>query len=433
MLPKDANGGTLSSATIQSGTLVPVDYDTAVTTTSAARAGSLGTLTFNQSGTYYYNITETDPSGNWAIDGALTHKLTIVVAPNATTGALEITSVSWDNANDTTSTSAPTAKFYNKYTPTKPVKSETVNDTTTDGNGTSVKAGDTIHYKVTYKNVGDTAAKMVITDKVPTGTTYVAGTAATDYDAAKATIDDSGSTISWTLAEVPAGATVTATFDVTVNDDAVTRVDNTASGKINDGLSVDTNTVTNPLIAPVTVEPSLTKAYEGDSAPDSTFTFTLTQVSNTIGLASNPMLNGSDVKAVETSVTGQSSSEFGVITFTRPGTYVYKVTENNDGQAGWTYDSETFMLTYVVEQDGRGLKQTKTIMKADGAEVDSVTFTNTYTKTTPNPNPPKVVKKTPFTGDETPMGAMAVLVLTAGALLLASGAIRKRRDRRSQS
>ena len=75
---------------------------------------------------------------------------------------------------------------------------------------------------------------------------------------------------------------------------------------------------------------------------------------------------------------------------------------------------------------------TGSISKDDGTEVDSATFTNTYTETTPTPNPPMVPKKTPFTGDETPMGTMAILVLSAGALFLVSGAIRKRRDRRSQ-
>ena len=314
----------------------------------------------------------------------------------------------------------------NTVTNPLPPKTVNVNDSTTPtDDGLEVKVGDKLHYHVDYVNTTSAQVDSVtITDVVPTGTDYVEGSADNGgtYDAAT-------KTVTWTLGPVAAGASVRVSFAVTVSESAVTRVDNHATITIGED-SHDTNTVTNPMATPVTDDPSVTKAYVGDSASDATFTFTLTQVSNTIGLASNPMPNGSDAKAVETSVTGQGSSEFGVITFTRPGTYVYKVTEDNDGQSGWTYDSETFTLTYVVEQDGLGLKQTKTITKADGTEVDSAKFTNTYTKTTPNP--PKVAKKTPFTGDETPMGTMAMLVLSAGALLLVSGAIRKRRDRRSQ-
>ena len=319
--------------------------------------------------------------------------------------------------------------------PVGPVKTDTVNkdEAVNSATGATVKVGDVIHYTVSYTNDTDAPAKMVITDAVPAGTDYVAGTAATDYDAAKATIDDSGSTISWTLADVPAGTKVTVHFDAKVNKDAITVVDNVAKANINDGSDVESNHVTHPMATPVTVDPPVTKAYAGNATDsDATFTFTLTQVSNTAGIESNPMPNDTDAKAVETKVTGQSTSEFGVITFLRPGTYVYKVTEVNDGQSDWTYDTETFTLTYVVELDGQELKVTGTITKADGTEVDSATFTNTYTETTPTPNPPKVPKKTPFTGDETPMGTMAILVLSAGALFLVSGAIRKRRDRRSQ-
>ena len=305
-----------------------------------------------------------------------------------------------------------------------PPKSVNVNDsTTTNDDDTVIVVGDTLHYHVDYVNVtGARVDSVVITDVVPAGTDYVEGSASEGgvYDAAT-------NIVTWTLGPVEAGDFVRVDFDAIVNDSATTSVDNHATITVGPD-SHETNTVTNPLATPVTDDPPVTKAYAGDSASDATFTFILSQVSNTAGLSSNPMPNGSDAKALETSVTGQSSSEFGVITFRRPGTYVYKVTEYNDGQSSWTYDSETFTLTYVVEQDGQGLKVTKTIAKANGVEADSVTFTNTYSAS----NPPKVVKKTPFTGDETLMGTMAILVLSAGALFLASGVIRKRRDRRSQ-
>ena len=90
---------------------------------------------------------------------------------------------------------------------------------------------------------------------------------------------------------------------------------------------------------------------------------------------------------------------------------------------GWQLDTaeKDFTVTVTAGDDGK-LAVSST----------PATITNTYTKTTSSPNPTKTSGKTPFTGDETPMGTIAILALSAGALLLASGAIRKRRDKRSQ-
>ena len=127
---------------------------------------------------------------------------------------------------------------------------------------------------------------------------------------------------------------------------------------------------------PATADPPVTKVVKGDvpTGKMPTFEFTIAPED-----ASYPMpkdADGNDVNTV--TIPGAGSAEFGEISFTKPGTYAYTVTETKGGGAGWTNDNSAYKITYEVADNGEGaLSVTRTITKGDQA-VESDTFTNTY-------------------------------------------------------
>ncbi|MDR2524673.1 MAG: DUF11 domain-containing protein [Oscillospiraceae bacterium] len=75
--------------------------------------------------------------------------------------------------------------------------------------GTTVRPGDEITYTVTARNGATAPATIIIRDAIPAGTEYVTGSATNGAAYA-------GNVLTWTFANVPAGASVTATFRVKV-------------------------------------------------------------------------------------------------------------------------------------------------------------------------------------------------------------------------
>ncbi|MGO4963299.1 Spy0128 family protein [Anaerovoracaceae bacterium Sow4_D4] len=125
-------------------------------------------------------------------------------------------------------------------------------------------------------------------------------------------------------------------------------------------------------VNPTNVAPSVEKKITGENpAKDSTFRFTLTGTDNA------PMPKGSvDGEKTET-ITGEGQTDFGKITFTRAGTYTYKVTEKLGNEASYNYDSTEYTLTYKVA-DVRGELKAEQSITAGGKSADSIVFTNEY-------------------------------------------------------
>ena len=125
-------------------------------------------------------------------------------------------------------------------------------------------------------------------------------------------------------------------------------------------------------VDPTNVAPSVEKKITGENpAKDSTFRFTLTGTDNA------PMPKGSvDGEKTET-ITGEGQTDFGKITFTRAGTYTYKVTEKLGNEASYNYDSTEYTLTYKVA-DVRGELKAEQSITAGGKSADSIVFTNEY-------------------------------------------------------
>ena len=125
-------------------------------------------------------------------------------------------------------------------------------------------------------------------------------------------------------------------------------------------------------VDPTDATPSVEKKITGENpAKDSTFRFTLTGTDNA------PMPKGSvDGEKTET-ITGEGQTDFGKITFTRAGTYTYKVTEKLGNEASYNYDSTEYTLTYKVT-DVRGELKAEQSITAGGKSADSMVFTNEY-------------------------------------------------------
>lgn len=117
----------------------------------------------------------------------------------------------------------------------------------------------------------------------------------------------------------------------------------------------------------------LTKVLKGRAWTDADeFTFE-------IGLASGDR----DAQSVpKTSVTltksdadgqGHAAIDFGTITYTKAGTYVYEVFEKDGGASGIAYSTNRARITVVVTVDKAG------VLSASVTKVENPTFTNTYT------------------------------------------------------
>jgi uncharacterized repeat protein (TIGR01451 family)/LPXTG-motif cell wall-anchored protein len=98
----------------------------------------------------------------------------------------------------------PTVAFANTKLYTKPSLAKSSDPVS----GTAVTDGDTITYTLSFANAGNIAANVSITDAIPAGTTYVAGSAG------DGTL--SGGTLTWNRSIAAAGS-ATVSFAVTVN------------------------------------------------------------------------------------------------------------------------------------------------------------------------------------------------------------------------
>ena len=133
----------------------------------------------------------------------------------------------------------------------------------TPGAGTTVTSGQAtpIVYQLAVTNSGGTgSAQVVVTDAVPVGTGYAAGSA-TCGSTANCSVSFAAGTVTWTLTSVAAATTGTLSFQVTVNaNDAngssisnLANFTNIKTPGCGTAASCATNTVTNPVVTPASV------------------------------------------------------------------------------------------------------------------------------------------------------------------------------------
>lgn len=171
-----------------------------------------------------------------------------------------------------------------------------------------------------------------------------------------------------------------------------------------------------------TVTIGATKTLVGKNLEDGQFTFVLTAA------------DGTELKAKN---AADGKIAFPALTFDKPGTYEFALTELDDAQANVTYDKHAYKVTVTVIDDGLGH-----LNATVAGDADVLAFTNTYAE------PPAPVQPTQPGGKTfTPRGPIGkvltqtgddklALVLPLAAVALACAAsiaallIMRRRDKR---
>ena len=143
-----------------------------------------------------------------------------------------------------------------------PVKTVSVNlpdtaTTITDDAGKPVTVGDVLTYTVEVKNVLNEATDITVTDYVPLGTAFVAGSAGfgeteTGHTKDATIAPDTNNVLKWTLKDVPAGQVRYVSFQVKVTEAALNinvlpgAIENTAQAQLGSHSPAYTNTTRNP-------------------------------------------------------------------------------------------------------------------------------------------------------------------------------------------
>lgn len=214
------------------------------------------------------------------------------------------------------------------------------------------------------------------------------------------------------------------TATVTVTEDAETHALEAQVAYSTGGKAADAVTFSNSY-APAATEVKLgaSKVLSGEDLKEGQFSF---------------QLKDADGKVLQTAKNAADGTVgFEAISYDKPGTYAYSISEVDDGQKNVTYDAAEHRVTVTVTDDGAGhLVATVTY---DGAVAP--VFKNTYTPPTAPPtepptNPPSkspVPKEEkpglPYTGD-TSLSPMALGGIAGGAVvLIAAGVILRRRNR----
>ena len=139
------------------------------------------------------------------------------------------------------------------------------------------------------------------------------------------------------------------------------------NGKITFGLG------TTPAKLDTKANFGLTKVLEGRAWTDAdAFTFEASLVSGDREAQTMPQTN---VTLTKSDADGQGSAaiDFGTITYTKAGTYVYEVFEKDGDANGIAYSTNRARITVLVTIDKAG------VLSAAVTKVENPTFTNTYT------------------------------------------------------
>ncbi len=393
-----AASGNLEGAQLPDGTTATVSGEGS---SDGSGNTNFGKITFTKAGTYNFTISETKGSEKGFTYDEAFWNLKVVVANNG--GKLEVTEHTY--TRDGSEISSDTATFTNTYTPASvtyrpKVKKEIIGENAPDEK--------TFTFNLTLAS-GETDGVRLPADT----TTTVSGAGQASFG--EITFTKAG-TYSFTINET-AGSESGYTYDtstwtlevvVTDNNGALAVESHTytkTGGEKNTDAAAFTN-IYNP--ADATYQPKVKKEITGEATTGSkTFTFTLDADATNLAGVQLP----ADTTAT---VTGDGETSFGAITFTKAGTYSFTISEKKENEKGYTYDTSTWTLKVVVEDNGGRLEVTGyTYTKADGtSSSDKATFTNTYDPADATYQP-KVTKE--ITGETTPSSKTFTFTLAADA------------------
>ena len=370
-------------------------------TTNVGKAFTFKAISYTAPGSHAYQVKEV--AGQ---DGTITYSYAVLdVTVNVTDdGSGQLTATANKTAADLT--------FTNTYTPTA---------TTATITGTKALTGRDLAEGEFFFDLKDADGNVVQT--VQNGADGTFGFAPLQLDKV--------GTYVYTVSE-RAGATANGvTYDTTVFTATVTVTENAETHALEaqvayskGGKAADAVAFSNSY-APAATEVKLgaSKVLSGEDLKEGQFSF---------------QLKDADGKVLQTAKNAADGTVgFEAISYDKPGTYAYSISEVDDGQKNVTYDAAEHRVTVTVTDDGAGhLVATVTY---DGAVAP--VFKNTYTPPTTPPtepptNPPSkspVPKEEkpglPYTGD-TSLSPMALGGIAGGAVvLIAVGVILRRRNR----
>ncbi len=370
-------------------------------TTNVGKAFTFKAISYTATGSHAYQVKEV--AGQ---DGTITYSDAVLdVTVNVTDdGSGQLTATANKTAADLT--------FTNTYTPTA---------TTATITGTKALTARDLAEGEFFFDLKDADGNVVQT--VQNGADGTFGFAPLQLDKV--------GTYVYTVSE-RAGATANGvTYDTTVFTATVTVTENAETHALEaqvayskGGKAADAVAFSNSY-APAATEVKLgaSKVLSGEDLKEGQFSF---------------QLKDADGKVLQTAKNAADGTVgFEAISYDKPGTYAYSISEVDDGQKNVTYDAAEHRVTVTVTDDGAGhLVATVTY---DGAVAP--VFKNTYTPPTTPPtepptNPPSkspVPKEEkpglPYTGD-TSLSPMALGGIAGGAVvLIAAGVILRRRNR----
>lgn len=370
-------------------------------TTNAGIAFTFKAISYTATGSHTYQVKEV--AGQ---DGTITYSDAV----------LDVTvSVTDDGSGQLTATANKTAAdltFTNIYTPTA---------TTATITGTKALTGRDLAEGEFSFDLKDADGNVVQT--VQNGADGTFGFAPLQLDKV--------GTYVYTVSE-RAGATANGvTYDTTVFTATVTVTENAETHALEaqvayskGGKAADAVAFSNSY-APAATEVKLgaSKVLSGEDLKEGQFSF---------------QLKDADDKVLQTAKNAADGTVgFEAISYDKPGTYAYSISEVDDGQKNVTYDAAEHRVTVTVTDDGAGHLVATVTYDGDVAPV----FKNTYTPpTTPPVNPPTEPPTNPPVSKEekpglpnmgdTSLSPMALGGIAGGAVvLIAAGVILRRRNR----
>lgn len=370
-------------------------------TTNVGKAFTFKAISYTATGSHTYQVKEV--AGQ---DGTITYSDAV----------LDVTvSVTDDGSGQLTATANKTAAdltFTNIYTPTA---------TTATITGTKALTGRDLAEGEFSFDLKDADGNVVQT--VQNGADGTFGFAPLQLDKV--------GTYVYTVSE-RAGATANGvTYDTTVFTATVTVTENAETHALEaqvayskGGKAADAVAFSNSY-APAATEVKLgaSKVLSGEDLKEGQFSF---------------QLKDADGKVLQTAKNAADGTVgFEAISYDKPGTYAYSISEVDDGQKNVTYDAAEHRVTVTVTDDGAGHLVATVTYDGDVAPV----FKNTYTPpTTPPVNPPTEPPTNPPVSKEekpglpnmgdTSLSPMALGGIAGGAVvLIAAGVILRRRNR----
>lgn len=139
--------------------------------------------------------------------------------------------------------------------------------------------------------------------------------------------------------------------------------------------SVDGYDLVNTYVKPTTYTPQVEKRIEGENVPiDKLFRFQMTAQDGA------PMPDDAEDGIKVVGITDTGMMDFGKITFTKAGTYVYTLSELNDGLLGFIYDTSGYTLTIEAVEENNAIIIASAVLTKNGEPTDGTVavFTNRY-------------------------------------------------------